>query len=195
MSGSNLYKWMSYFWLLFQLWRLVTCPTCNIISNGFLLCIPRKLYVHDFSWAECIGFMTNHESKSNFGKWMRFVDVYIRFWKFQEVQQSCKMFTIYSLYVHCMFYVNAIKLHWQSFVSLLASRLSEERPSVSRVWLFYLHSKNRPVLAILFPNPAKHQTKSRLTRPVRHPYKQKIGCRGFSRKTWTSVWGGSTSPM
>ena len=152
-------------------------------------------YWDDFSWAECIRFMTNRESKSKFGKWMRFVDVYIRFWKFQKVQQSCKMFTIYSLYVHCMFYVNAIKLHWQSFASLLASRLSEEWPSVSRVWLFYLHNKNRPVLANLLPNPVKHQTKSRLTRPVRHPYKQKIGCRGFSRKPWTSVWGGPTRPM
>ena len=50
-------------------------------------------------------------SKSKFGKRMGFVDVYIRFWKFQEVQQSCEMFIVYSLYVHCMFYVNVMKLH------------------------------------------------------------------------------------
>ena len=44
MSRSNLYKWMFYFWLPFQLWRLVTRPTCNIISNSFLFCIAQKLY-------------------------------------------------------------------------------------------------------------------------------------------------------
>ena len=46
MSRSNLYKWMFYFWLPFQLWRLVTHATCNIISDSFLFCIPRKLYFH-----------------------------------------------------------------------------------------------------------------------------------------------------
>ena len=49
MSRSNPYKWVLYFWLLFQQWRLVTRPTCNIISNGFLFCIPRKLYFHFWS--------------------------------------------------------------------------------------------------------------------------------------------------
>ena len=106
-------------------------------------------YWDDFSWAECIRFMTSRVSNSKFGKQMRFVDVYIQSWKLQEVQQSCKMFTIYSLYVHCMFYVNVIKLHWQSFASLLASRLSEKWSYVSRIWLFCLHSRNRPILAIL----------------------------------------------
>ena len=31
-SRSNLHKWMFYFWLLFQFWRLVTRPTCK---NGY----------------------------------------------------------------------------------------------------------------------------------------------------------------
>ena len=35
MSQSNPYKWMFHFWLPFQLWRLVTRSTCNIISNSF----------------------------------------------------------------------------------------------------------------------------------------------------------------
>ena len=102
-------------------------------------------YWNDFSWAECIGFMTRSASKFKFGKRMCFVDVYIWFWKFQEVQQSCKIFTIYSLYVHCMFYEDVMKLHRKSFELLLVSRVNEEWPSVSRVWLFYLHSKNRPI--------------------------------------------------
>ena len=33
MSRSHPYKWIFYFWLAFQLWRLVTHPTCNITSN------------------------------------------------------------------------------------------------------------------------------------------------------------------
>ena len=53
MSRSNLYKWMFYFWLPFQLWRLVTRPTCNIISNGFLFCIRRKLYFN--FWSKSLG--------------------------------------------------------------------------------------------------------------------------------------------
>ena len=44
MSRSNTHKWMLYFWLPFQPWRLVTRHTCNIISNGFCFCILRKLY-------------------------------------------------------------------------------------------------------------------------------------------------------
>ena len=47
---------MFYFWLPFQLWRLVTPPACNIISNGILYCIPRKLYFH---------FWLKSQSKSN----------------------------------------------------------------------------------------------------------------------------------
>ena len=49
MLRSNPYKRMLYFWLHFQLWRLVTRPTCNIVSNGFLFCNPRKLYFHFWS--------------------------------------------------------------------------------------------------------------------------------------------------
>ena len=46
MSRSNPYKWMFYFWLPFQLWRLVTRPTFNVISNSLLLSISRKLYFY-----------------------------------------------------------------------------------------------------------------------------------------------------
>ena len=49
MSRSNPYRWMFYFWLPFQLWRLVTRPTCSIISNGFLFCIPQKFYFYFWS--------------------------------------------------------------------------------------------------------------------------------------------------
>ena len=42
-------KWMFYFWLPFQLWRLVTCPTCNTFSNGFLFRILLKLYINFWS--------------------------------------------------------------------------------------------------------------------------------------------------
>ena len=51
MSRSNSYKWLFNFWLPFHLWRLVTCPTCKIISNGFLFCVSRKWYFH--FWSKC----------------------------------------------------------------------------------------------------------------------------------------------
>ena len=41
---------MTMTWFLAtQLWRLVARATCNIISNGFLFCIPRKLYFYFWS--------------------------------------------------------------------------------------------------------------------------------------------------
>ena len=54
MSRSNPYKSMFYFWLPFQLWRLVTHSACNIISNGFLFCISRKLYFHFWSKRQAV---------------------------------------------------------------------------------------------------------------------------------------------
>ena len=48
MSRSNPYKWMLYFLLPFQLWRLVTRPTCNIISNGFCFAFRRSyIFISD----------------------------------------------------------------------------------------------------------------------------------------------------
>ena len=69
-----------------------------------------------------------------------------------------------------------------SYAFLLASRLCETWPSISRAWLFYLHRRNQPVWAISLPRFRQTSTEILAHRASLHPHKQEIGCRGFSRK-------------
>ena len=49
-NRTFMYKGLTVTWFLAtRIWRLVTRPTCNIVTNGFLFCTPRKLYFHFWS--------------------------------------------------------------------------------------------------------------------------------------------------
>ena len=68
-----------------------------------------------------------------------------------------------------------MKRHWQSYAFLLASRLAGFGCSI------YM-AKISPFEPFRCQNSVNCQLKSWLTGLVRYPHKQKIDCRGFSRK-------------
>ena len=83
---------------------------------------------------------------------MHFLDVYVRFSKFQKVKQSCNMLQpcverCGSLSSVCRYVliVVSVKISYKCCETSLTVISISVSLTLSRVWLFYLHGKNQPV--------------------------------------------------